>query len=106
MNNTFLVEYFLNKYKVDQKTWIDFMLTINNLVKKVDEVNIEELKENILSITTDFFTNIIPETNKTDKDFIESIELDTNEEVFDLDLVVWLFNNITGDILIQNILNK
>jgi hypothetical protein len=81
INNTYVVEYFLNKYKVDKKIWLEFLLSINTIVGRLDYVDIDVLITRIDKISEDFYTKIIPIENICDKEFIQKIEAKVRDDI-------------------------
>jgi len=106
INNTYVVEYFLNKYKVDKKIWLEFLLSINTIVGRLDYVDIDVLITRIDKISEDFYTKIIPIENICDKEFIQKIEAKVRDDIWDYELVTTIFSELIYWIMQQNIISK
>lgn len=106
IKSTFFYEYFIDKYKVNKKNWLNFILEINKLVWDLDKENINSIKSKIEVISNNYFSSVIDSSNTFDKSFVEKLEIEIKEGTTDLELVDTLFNQITYKIMEDNINTK
>ena len=106
IKSTFFYDYFVEKYNVSDKIWLDFILDINKIVSKLDTQPLETLKILIEKKSIDFFSKIIDKSMTFDKEFVEKCEIEIKDWTTDLELVDTLFNQITFKIMEDNINTK
>jgi len=106
ITNTYVLEYFVNKYNIDRKEILIFLLKVNKLVWMLDDEHIDLIIEKIDKISTEFFSWLIPIENLCDKVFLESLDIKTREWITDYELISTLFSEITYDVMEQNVIRK